>query len=153
MARFVITEHPSAPARAVFAHLVDWDAHSAAIPLTRLVHEGVPAAGQAVVARTGSRRLGFDDPMMVQVLRTPAGDAPGDAAGLVEMTKVGHVISGSVSWTVTPAATGSVVRWTQELLVPWLPRRLDPLVGIVGRAAYRAGLRRLLRGTDAGEVA
>ena len=145
MARFTITEHWPAPARVVFDHLVDWDAHSAAIPLTRLTHEGLPLPGQRIVARTGGTRFGFDDPMEVRALRPPAGDAPGDPGGLVEVTKEGRVIKGWVRWTVTPAPTGSVVRWSQELTVPWLPRRLDALVGVVGRAAYRSGLRRLLR--------
>lgn len=149
MARFTITEHRPAPARAVFERLVDWDAHSAAIPLTRLTHEGTPSPGQRIVARTGGARFGFDDPMEVRELRPPVGDAPGDPGGLVEVGKVGPVITGWVRWTVTASPTGSVVRWSQELTVPWLPRRLDPLVGVVGRAAYRAGLRRLLRSAPA----
>lgn len=147
MARFTLTEPWPAPARVVFDHLLSWEAHSTAIPLTELAHEGTPRPGQRIVARTGGTRFGFDDPMEVRVLRPPAGDAPGDAEGLVEVTKEGRVITGWVRWTVTPAPNGSVVRWTQELTVPWLPRRLDPLVGTVGHAAYRSGLRRLLRTT------
>ncbi len=145
MARFTIEEHSPAPARVVFHHLIDWEAHSAAIPLTRLTHEGTPLPGQLIVARTGGTRFGFDDPMEVRVLRSPAGDAPDDLGGLVEVIKEGRVITGWVRWTVTPARNGSVVRWSQELTVPWLPRRLDALVGVVGRVAYRSGLRRLLR--------
>jgi hypothetical protein len=150
MARFTVTERRSAPARAVFSRLVDWDAHSAAIPLTRLTHEGAPSAGQRIVARTGGTRWGFDDPMEVRVLRPPAGDAPGDPGGLLEVRKTGPVIAGWVRCTVTATTSGSVVRWTQELTVPWLPRRLDPLVGVAGRAAYRSGLRRLLRTAPTG---
>ena len=149
MARFTITQQWPASARVVFDHLVDWDAHSASIPLTTVVHEGVPLPGQRIVARTGGTRFGFDDPMEVRVLRPPAGDAPGDPGGIVEVTKQGRVIQGWVRWTVTPAATGSVVQWSQELTVPWLPRRLDAVVGVVGRTAYRSGLRRLLRTTPA----
>lgn len=145
MATFTLTQHWPAPASVVFGHLVDWEAHSAAIPLTRLTHQGLPGPGQRIVARTGVARFGFDDPMEVRVLRPPAGDAPGDPGGLVEVAKQGRVITGWVRWTVTPTAAGSVVRWSQELTAPWLPRRLDVLVGVVGHAAYRWGLRRLLR--------
>ena len=145
MARFAIVVDSPRPARAVFAQLTDWDAHSAAIPLTRLEHSGVPHVGQRFVARTGVAALGFDDPMEVRVLEPPAGDAPGDPGGRVEVVKLGRVIAGWVHWTVTATPTGSVVEWSQELTVPWLPRWADPLVGRVGRAAYRAGLPRLLR--------
>ena len=144
MAEFAIEVESHQPARAVFARLTDWDAHSAAIPLTRLQHAGDPAVGQRFVARTGTRALGFDDPMEVRVLVPPVGDAPGDPSGEVEVVKLGRVIAGRVRWTVRPTPTGSVVEWRQELSVPWLPRFADPLVGRVGRAASRAGLRRLV---------
>ena len=147
MAHFTIIERWPAPAGVVFEHLVDWDAHGAAIPLTGVSHEGMPLPRQRIVARTGGARLGFDDPMEIRVLRPPIGDALGDPGGLVEVIKQGRVITGWVRWTVAPTPTGSVVRWDQELTVPWLPRRLDPLVGVVGRVAYRSGLRRLLRTT------
>ena len=145
MAQFTIVMTSLRPARAVFAQLTDWDAHSAAIPLTRLEHEGDPVVGQRFVARTGMAAIGFDDPMEVRVLRPPAGDAPGDPSGRVEVVKLGRVIAGNVGWTVTAVPAGCVVQWNQELRVPWLPRWADPIVGRAGRVAYRAGLRRLLR--------
>lgn len=144
MADFVVRVTSPRPASAVFARLVDWDAHSAAIPLTVLHHEGTPVLGQRFVARTGVGRLGFDDPMRVDLLRPPAGDRPGELPGQVEITKTGRVLRGSVRWTVTPVASGADVEWRQRLIVPWLPGFLDPVVGLVGRAAYGAGLRRLL---------
>lgn len=146
MAQFVIRAGSPLPASACFERLVDWDAHSAAIPLTRLTHDGQPRVGQRFVARTGVGRLGFDDVMAVELLRRPAGDAPGVLPGLVEVAKQGRVVGGWVRWTVTPTATGSEVEWRQDLRIPWLPRWLDPVVGLVGRAAYTAGLRALLRG-------
>ena len=145
MADFVIRAGSSLPASACFERLVDWDAHSSAIPFTRLAHEGEARVGQRFVARTGLGPLGFDDPMTVEVLRPPAGDRPDDLPGLVEVTKHGRVISGRVRWTVTPAAAGSQVEWTQRLVVGWLPRWLDPVVGWVGRIAYGSGLARILR--------
>lgn len=145
MAAFTLRAVSSRPAGETFDHLVDWDAHSAAIPLTTLRHAGAPARGQEFVARTGWGRWGFDDPMRVELFRPPAGDAEGALPGLVEIAKTGRVVGGRVRWTVTPTDGGSVVEWQQELTVPWLPRLADPVVGLVGRLAYRAGLRRLLR--------
>jgi hypothetical protein len=141
MADFVLHATSALSAQACFDRLVDWDAHSAAIPLTRLSYEGVPRVGQRFVARTGGRRLGFDDPMVVEVLRPPDGDQP----GVVAISKDGRVIGGTVGWTVTPGATGSDVTWTQHLVIPWLPQWLDPVVGAIGRSAYAMGLRRLVR--------
>ena len=140
MAEFWITMDVPTAAAAAFDRLVDWDAHSRAIPLTRLTHDGQPRAGQVLVARTGWGRLGFDDAMVVELLRRPAGDV----GGLVEVRKTGRVIAGSVRWTVTQQDGGARVEWHQHLRVPWLPRWFDPVVGAVGRAAYRSGLRRLL---------
>jgi hypothetical protein len=144
MADFVLRAASPLPARACFDHLVDWDAHSAAIPLTRLHYDGEPRVGQRFVARTGWGRIGFDDIMVVELYRPPAGDRPGDLPGAVEITKRGRAVGGTVGWTVTPTATGSDVEWTQHLVISWLPRLLDPLVGALGRMAYGTGLRRLL---------
>ena len=145
MADFVLRAASPLPARACFERLVDWDNHTAAIPLTRLQYEGVPRAGQRFVARTGWGPVGFDDTMVVDVLQPPAGDLPGDQPGAVEISKQGRVVGGTVGWTVTPTAIGSDVAWTQHLVIGWLPRWLDPVVGAVGSRAYGLGLRRLLR--------
>lgn len=144
MAEFVIRASSPLPASACFDRLVDWDAHSAAIPVTRLRHDGEPRVGQRFVARTGLGRFGFDDVMLVELLRRPAGDAAGALPGLVEIAKHGRVVGGRVRWTVTPTTVGSEVEWRQNLQIGWLPRWLGPVVGLVGRAAYTAGLKALL---------
>jgi len=141
MADFVLRLSTPLSADVAFGRLVDWDRHSAAIPLTRLTYEGVARVGQRFVARTGWRRLGFDDPMVVDVLTPPSGDQP----GFVAIRKEGRVVAGTVSWTVTGVSSASQVEWTQHLVIPWLPRLLDPLVGMIGRIAYGLGLRRILR--------
>ena len=145
MAVFVIRASSRRPASDCFDHLADWDAHAAAIPATTLKHEGAPRVGQRFVARTGIGRLGFDDVMVVTEMRPPTGDNPGDAPGFGEVQKTGRVVGGRVRWTVTPSASGSDVEWSQDLTIGWLPGWADPVVGLVGRAAYTAGLRRLLR--------
>ena len=144
MADFVLHAASPLPARTVFERLVDWDRHSAAIPLTRLQHDGAPRAGQRFVARTGVGRVGFDDVMVVDVLDPPSGDQPGEVPGRVTITKHGRVVGGTVGWEVAPTTTGSAITWTQHLVIPWLPRFMDPLVGAVGSRAYGMGLRRLL---------
>lgn len=145
MAEFTVSHEVKAPSRAVFNRLVDWDAHTAAIPLTRLHHTGQPAVGQRFVARTSMGPFSFDDPMEVRLLEPPAGDRVGDRGGVVEVAKTGRVIAGRVRWTVTPTASGARVDWSQTVVVPWLPRFADSLVGVVARAAYASGLRRILR--------
>ncbi len=100
--------------------------------------------GQRFVARTGWGPVGFDDTMVVELYRPPAGDLPGDLPGVVQITKRGRVVGGTVGWTVTPTTTGSDVTWTQHLVIGWLPRWMDPVVGMIGRRAYGLGLRRLL---------
>lgn len=144
MADFVLHAASPLPARAAFGRLVDWDRHSAAIPFTRLTHDGVPRVGQRFVARTGWGRIGFDDVMVVDVLEAPGGDQPGDVPGRVTITKHGRIVAGTVGWKVAPLAAGSDVTWTQHLVIPWLPHWLDPLVGAIGSRAYGMGLRRLL---------
>jgi len=144
VADFVIRASSPLPASVCFEKLVDWDAHSAAIPLTRLQHDGDVRLGQRFVARTGVGPLGFDDPMQVELLRRPTGDNADALPGVVEVAKQGRVIGGRVRWTVTPTPTGTEVEWAQQLTIGWLPRWLDPVVGVFGRIGYGLGLRRLL---------
>lgn len=145
MAEFELRLQSSLGARACFAALADWDAHQAAIPLTRLVHDGPARVGQRFVARTGLGRFGFDDVMVVEAFTPPEADEPGTAPGVGEIGKIGRVVAGRVRWVVTPDAGGSTVEWYQSLRIPWLPRLFDPLVGLVGRHAYGWALRTLLR--------
>jgi hypothetical protein len=107
MADFVIHAASPLPARACFDQLVDWDAHSAAIPFTRLQYDGERRVGQRFVARTGWGPIGFDDVMVVDALQPPKGDQPGDEPGAVAISKHGRDVGGTVGWTVTPTATGS----------------------------------------------
>lgn len=144
MAEFAITIATPLPATVTFARLVDWERHTAAIPLTALSYEGAVRQGQRFVARTSLGPLGFDDVMVVELLRPPAGDRQGDVPGLVEIAKHGRVLGGSVRWTVTPLESGSRVEWIQHLVVPRLPRFADPLAGAIGRRLYGMGVRRIL---------
>ena len=78
-------------------------------------------------------------------MRTYQLDKLGDLPGIVEVAKRGRVIGGTVRWTVAPTRGATEVEWTQRLVVGWLPKWLDPVVGAAGRLAYGTGLRRLLR--------
>lgn len=140
MPEFVIRLSTPLDAAVAFDRLVDWDRHSAAIPLTTLTYEGVARVGQRFVARTAVGPLGFDDVMVVELLRRPTGELP----GVVEVSKHGRVLGGTVHWTVTPTPGGSEIEWRQQLVVRWLPRLLDPLVAAIGKVAYGMGVRRLL---------
>ncbi|MBI4901735.1 MAG: hypothetical protein HY829_14845 [Actinobacteria bacterium] len=57
MADLVLHATSPLPALACFERLVDWEAHSAAIPFTTLRYEGVPRAGQRRAYGLGLRRL------------------------------------------------------------------------------------------------
>lgn len=151
MAEFVVRLRSPLGARACFAAVADWDAHQAAIPLTRLIHDGEPRVGQRFVARTGVGPVAFDDVMVVQAFVPPESDSPGTAPGVGEVVKTGRVVAGRVRWTVTPVPDGSAVEWAQTLTIPWLPRLLDPIVGLIGRRAYGWALRTVVtRAADDG---
>ncbi len=140
MADFSIRLTTPLAAEIAFDRLIDWERHSAAIPLTTLTYEGATRMGQLFVARTALGPLGFDDVMVVELLRRPSGGVP----GLVEISKHGRVLGGTVAWTVDPTPQGSVIEWRQRLVIGWLPGVLDPVVGWIGKLAYGIGLRRIL---------
>lgn len=123
-----------------FDRLVDWERHSAAIPLTRVTYEGALRTGQRFVARTAVGPIGFDDVMVVDLLRRPTREVP----GLVEVSKHGRVLTGTVRWTVTDTPDGSEIVWRQTLVVGRLPRHLDPVIAVIAKVAYGRGVRRIL---------
>ena len=77
MADFSIRLTTPLAAEIAFDRLIDWERHSAAIPLTTLTYEGATRMGQRFVARTALGPLGFDDVMVVELLRRPSGGVPG----------------------------------------------------------------------------
>lgn len=124
-----------------YARIVDLDAHTALIPLTRVRHPGVLGVGSTFVARTGIGPVGIDDTMVVEDWAPPRAGVQGRCG----FRKTGRWIRGSISVRVAEGERGSVVTWSQDISIrglSWVPA--DRIVTIVARFAYRAVLRRLL---------
>lgn len=145
MATFTIKKHSPLDASTTFAQLLNWDAHSKAIPFTTLHHEGEPRVGQVFNARTAIGPLGFDDIMEITHMSAPAGNQPGDAPGEVSIVKKGSLIKGSVTMTITPSTQGAEVLWEQDLQISWIPRFFDPVIAFLGKQAYGQGIKSILK--------
>lgn len=135
-AGFVVVLHTSHTPEEALRRVLDLEAHTRVIPFTRVTTEGGPQAGpgQRFVARTGIRRLGFDDPMHVRSR---------DERGAV-IVKEGSVITGTITVTADPTEAGSVVQWRQRFRLPWLPAVLQHAAAPVLKIGYRTALKRLL---------
>lgn len=123
--------------------ILDLSAHSRLIPFTTLRGPGVATgltAGSTFEARTGWRRMGFDDPMIVESWRPPAGEQ----AGRCVIRKTGRTVTGVIELTVGPAPGGSSVLWSQRIGVRGVPAIAAPIVRVVAERAYRHTIRRLL---------
>jgi hypothetical protein len=76
----------------------------------------VDGVGSRFVAHTSFGPVGFDDPMEVTFWQPPAGDSPGDAAGVCRIVKRGRVVVGWAVLTVTPGpeAGSTTVSWVEQ---------------------------------------
>ncbi|WP_422934326.1 hypothetical protein [Sinomonas sp. P47F7] len=138
---------------AAWARILDLRAHDRLIPFTHIT-EGMAAAdelrpGHRFVACTmlggvgfRGRRLGFDDVMTVEEIVPPAAAQEGHA----RIVKSGKLIAGGVMVSVTPRASGSTVRWVQDFGLARFPDAVGRAASWVAPFAYRATLKRLLRG-------
>lgn len=152
MALVVVRFSASAPARAVWERITDWEQHGRFVPLTTVAVHGPPGLGQRFVGRTALGPVGFDDPMEVTAWRPPAGDAEGDEAGTCTVVKQGRVVLGWAALTVTPRSGGRCdVEWLEDVEVP--PRALTsvaaPLVAAGGRFAFGRMVRGLAADAEA----
>jgi carbon monoxide dehydrogenase subunit G len=152
MARFTVRAQVPIPAEEAWERVLDLRAQEAIIPFTTVRRVSAPGedppsegglrVGTRFVGRTALGPVGFDDPMVVETLRPPGGDAPGFA----RIRKEGRVIGGWIDLTVAREAPGSSrVQWAQEISVRGVPRVLGPIVSVVARAAYGWAIRRLLQ--------
>ena len=113
---------PVPPERAWRA-VVDWPRQSQWMLATRV--RGGHGAGAQVVARTGIGPLGFTDAMVITHWEPPR---------RCVVAHTGRVIRGAGVFEVVPAGTGSELRWTERLELPfatagrWGWRVVRPLV-------------------------
>ncbi len=128
---------PLPPAEA-WRRVFDLRRHGRIIPLTTVSGDDLDAAnlheGSRFVGTTGVGRVVFEDPMTVD-----AWSPPDSGRGRAVIRKHGRLLGGWIEVTVEPAASGSTVRWEQDVTVP------VPLAADVGRPLARAGYRWMVR--------
>ena len=127
-------------AHVVWSRLIDLDAHSAAIPLTRVTPVGEKMRqGLRFVGETSLGPIHMNDSMLVV-----RADAPMDGhPGRLVVEKFGPV-AGLVEASVEQVATGTLVVWKQSLRPAWLPKFLRPAGAMVAKIAYGVGLRQIV---------
>jgi hypothetical protein len=137
MAPFVVRrDSPLSPADA-WARLVDWPAHARYVPVTSIevTTEPPTGVGTIFVARTGSRRFGFDDPMEV---------VEWDPPRFCRIEKRGSVMLGWAELTVQARGSGSRATWREEAVPAKLPEFASGVANASGRLLFSRVLRRLL---------
>lgn len=148
MTEFRVERRTDLPADEAWRRITDWPAHGRRVPLTRVLvgTPGPTGVGTVFVARTGLGRAGFDDPMEVVRWEPPAPGSPGHC----RLEKLGRVITGWAEIEVTAAADGAdgrtLVCWTEELRVGFLPRSLDRVTARTGRVVFGRVVDGLLHG-------
>lgn len=95
--------------------VTDWPGHGRYVPLTTVSTQGPEGAGRHLVARTRLGPLTLDDHMVI-TRWSPPGEPGGDGAGVVELTKDGRVLVGTVRIEVRPLGPArSELVWTEEI--------------------------------------
>ncbi|NGN64546.1 SRPBCC family protein [Streptomyces sp. A7024] len=144
MAYFHLERHVPLPAAEAWRRATDFARHADGIPATRIVRSGdIAAVGGRFTARTGWRRVGFDDPMEI-VRWQPPGD--GGTPGRCRLEKRGRLVRGWAEIEVYGEGAGTRVGWREELRPLGMPRVFDPLLARAARAVFGRALDRLLRG-------
>ena len=130
-----------APVRALYDELVDWRAHEAWIPMTRVdVGPGDQTEiGFEFTAYTGPGPLALKDHM--RVAECDWNDA--DQTGRCTVEKLGPVLSGRAGFTVAAVGEGSSIDWFEDVDVKYLPRFLAPIVAKLSAVGFRQGMKRL----------
>ena len=138
---FEVVHRFDAPAETVWDALIDWSFHAEWVPMTRIeMGPGDSATvGATFTAWTGPGPLALKDRMRVTKLDWDSNTS----SGTCEVDKLGPVLKGRAGFTVIPAGTGSELHWTEDVSVRLVPKLLAPVVGRLGAAGFRHGLRRL----------
>ena len=146
--RFDVTHPFRAPTRRVWDELVDWKAHEAWIPATKVeIHtDGDPTAvGAEFTATTGYGPLAMPDRMRVTRCAWDEGKGTGDC----EVEKLGPMLVGRAGFTVEPTADGCEVVWIEDVTVRRVPSFLAPIAKVIGAAGFKLGMRKLAKQLNA----
>lgn len=132
------------PIDRVWAELIDWSGHGRWIPMTRV--EVDPQDPNRFIAWSGIGRLALED-------RMHATDLAFDGSrGTCHVDKLGPVLVGFAELTVTVAegaTAGSTprtrVQWHEDVMVPYVPKFLTPVVAKASGLLFSVALKRLRR--------
>ncbi|MDA3037953.1 MAG: SRPBCC family protein [Actinomycetota bacterium] len=144
--RFTVRHRFDHPPRIVWDELVDWAAHAAWIPATRVkVEAGDPLAiGARFTAWTGLGPLVLEDRMELVALDWNEGSSSGSC----EVAKLGPILTGRAGFTIEPDGTGTMLEWLEDVTVGFLPSFLGPVVGKVGALGFAQGMKRMAKLLD-----
>ncbi|MEU0692698.1 SRPBCC family protein [Streptomyces niveus] len=150
MTVFRVERRTALPAEEAWRRVTDWPAHGRRVPLTRILVRtpGPTGTGTVFVARTGLGRVRFDDPMEVVRWEPPVPGSPGRC----RLEKRGRAVRGWAEIEVTGTETGAgsdgrtLVTWTEELRLGFLPRFIDGVTARTGRVVFGRVVDGLLRG-------
>lgn len=125
MAQFEIERVTALSTPEVWRRLTDWERHGDHIPLTTVTQSGGEGVGSTFTARTAAGPVGFDDVMEITRWDPPTQGTEGHTEGRCDIVKRGQIVAGWAELTVTPTATGTQVRWREEVAVRRTGRLLD----------------------------
>ena len=137
------------PIDRVWAELVDWGGHGRWIPMTRV--EVDPQDPNRFIAWSGIGRLALEDRMHATELSFDG------SRGTCHVDKLGPVLVGFAELTVTDTtgsgATGggagtaprTRVQWHEDVMVPYVPKFLTPVVAKVSGLLFSVSLKRIRR--------
>jgi hypothetical protein len=104
-----------------------------------------PADPSRFTAWSGLGKLALEDRMQVTDTNT-SGDTK-----TCRVVKLGPVLVGEAEFAVSPASTPNhcVVQWREDVMVPFLPRFLAPVVGWFGKILFGLSISRMAKKTPA----
>ncbi len=138
---FTVTHHFPYAAKAVWAEMIEWEAHGQWIPATRVeIDEGDPnKVGGLFTGYTGYGPLTLVDRMRVSEFEWDESATTGSC----EVEKLGPVLSGRAGFSVVPETSGCRVEWFERVDVKFLPAPLAPIVNKLSAAGFAQGMKRL----------
>lgn len=125
----------------VWDELIDWKAHEAWIPATRvdITSPDPSAVGGTFTAYSGFGPATLEDRMEV----TQISWDDDTKSGTCEVRKLGPLLFGTARFEVTPSGKGSQVLWIEDVEVKYLPGPLSSVAAWIGSAGFRTGMMKL----------
>jgi hypothetical protein len=123
------------PIDRVWAELIDWGGHGRWIPMTRVDVD--PVDPNRFVAWSGVGPLALEDRMHATQLEFDG------SRGTCHVDKIGPVLHGFATLTVTGDANRTRVQWHEDVTVPYVPKFLTPVVAKASGMLFGFALKRL----------